>query len=208
MTEQEWLICTDPQEMLGALAGKASDRKLRLCAVACCRPFLGPSAHSYLVRYLETAERFAEGQANRDELQKANEQAAAVCNATIRLSTQTAEIGQAVVAATSTDAISAVRLTLHHLRRAFQPNHEYIELLPLQCELIRDLFGNPFRPSHPLPELPANVIALAQAVYDGQDNRLILADALEETALTEPASHFRKGWHPKGCAVLDLILGK
>jgi hypothetical protein len=37
MTEAEWVTSTDPAPMLQFLRGRASDRKLRLFAVACCR---------------------------------------------------------------------------------------------------------------------------------------------------------------------------
>ncbi|HUR53009.1 MAG TPA: hypothetical protein VMZ71_02680, partial [Gemmataceae bacterium] len=39
MMEQDWLAATDPRPMLDFLRGKASERKLRLFAVICCRHF-------------------------------------------------------------------------------------------------------------------------------------------------------------------------
>jgi hypothetical protein len=37
VTDAEWMACTDPQVMAHYLAGKASDRKVRLLALVCCR---------------------------------------------------------------------------------------------------------------------------------------------------------------------------
>ena len=37
MTEAEWLAATNPRPMVEAIRAKASERKLRLFAVACCR---------------------------------------------------------------------------------------------------------------------------------------------------------------------------
>src|SRR5438046_1539448 len=36
MTETEWWLCTNPQEMIPLLCGKGSRRKVRWFAMACC----------------------------------------------------------------------------------------------------------------------------------------------------------------------------
>ena len=68
MTTEEWDACRNAQRLLEALRGKASDRKLRLFACACCRgdrPFLRSACAR---RATEFAERFADGFANRQGL--------------------------------------------------------------------------------------------------------------------------------------------
>jgi hypothetical protein len=63
VTEAEWLNCTDPAPMLEFIRGRASERKFRLFAVACCRriwDFLPTDACRDAV---EVAERYADGQA-------------------------------------------------------------------------------------------------------------------------------------------------
>ena len=93
-----------------------------------------------------------------------------------------------------------------------------------QCHLLRDIFGNPFRPASLAPSVltwnDATVVRLAQATYDERhmpsgllDNvRLaVLADALEEAGCQdqEILSHCRSGGeHIRGCWVVDLLLGR
>ncbi len=83
-----------------------------------------------------------------------------------------------------------------------------------QANLVRDLFGNPFRPVTLDPmALTPTVEQFAESVYDDRSfERLpILADALEEAGCTDAAilGHCRgPGPHARGCWVLDLLLGK
>jgi hypothetical protein len=91
--------------------------------------------------------------------------------------------------------------------------------------IVRDIFGNPF---HPSPPLPASVLAwndgtvrrLAQAIYDVRDmpagtldaGRLgVLADALLDAGCEdeEVVQHLREpGAHVRGCWAVDAILGR
>ena len=87
--------------------------------------------------------------------------------------------------------------------------------LKCQSDLLRDIFGNPFRASTSPPAawLNMNVIGLAQAVYDERafDRMPILADALEDAGCTngEFLNHCRSDRdHVRGCWVVDLLLGK
>jgi hypothetical protein len=78
-----------------------------------------------------------------------------------------------------------------------------------QLTVLRHIIGNPFRPYPASASWPSTVVQLAESLYNGVDCRLLLSEALEEVGHVELAEHFSKEqWHPKGCWVMDMILGK
>jgi hypothetical protein len=81
--------------------------------------------------------------------------------------------------------------------------------------LIRDIFGNPFRPVALDPAwLTSDVVALARGVYAERafDRMPILADALQDAGCDceEVLNHCRDATaaHVRGCWALDLVSGK
>jgi hypothetical protein len=94
----------------------------------------------------------------------------------------------------------------------------YEEINHLHCQVIRDVFGNPFAR---LPHLDSGwlrwsdslIPKLARSCYEERtfDRLPILADALEDAGCTDAdmLAHLRgPGPHVRGCWALDLILGK
>ncbi|MFL5341777.1 MAG: hypothetical protein ACJ8F7_16655 [Gemmataceae bacterium] len=86
-----------------------------------------------------------------------------------------------------------------------------------QAQLVREVFGNPFRPVAIDPDWltwrDGTAVKLAQTIYDDKrfDIMPILADALHEAGCTndEILKHCTEpGEHVRGCWVVDLILGK
>jgi len=75
MTEAEWLACADPLPMIKFLRRQASDRKIRLFAVACCRRVWASLEHEELREAVLKAESFADGLVDRAEMLEANERA-------------------------------------------------------------------------------------------------------------------------------------
>jgi hypothetical protein len=84
----------------------------------------------------------------------------------------------------------------------------------MQSNLLRDIFGNPFRPVTLDPRwLSSTVLDLAHTLYDERvfDRMPILADALMDAGCDseEIINHCRgTGPHARGCWVVDLILRK
>jgi hypothetical protein len=90
----------------------------------------------------------------------------------------------------------------------------YEDALKEMSALVRDIFGNPFRPvTIDSACRSPNIAALARTIYEGRAFERIpeLADALEEAGCHDDdlLGHCRQpGPHARGCWGVDLILGK
>jgi hypothetical protein len=208
--EGAWLAEADPVPMLDLLGAGASPRKLRLFAVACCRALYPLLFDPRSQRAIEVAERHAEGLSGAVELAEAAE-AARVAHIDARHGKGGLPTAARAVHATCAPEAQSAALTwaaepfaAHALEaRRARPS--------LRALLLRDIFGNPFRPLPPRP-FPAHVVGLAQACYNAfpavSEQFLVLADAMEDLGEWLAAEHCREATHARGCHVLDWVLDK
>lgn len=222
MTEAEWLTSCEPKALLAFVAGRVSDRKLRLFAVACCRDVWHMLKDDCTRHAVEIGEAFADGKVSAEETHTVSlaawqwfwnadrettdgKNAAASC---ARAAFPTGQYEYSLMGRTETMRDN-LEIVLTNLAWGEHPRE--------QACLFREVIGNPFAK----PELDSRVLAcndgtvrrLAQSMYD--DRRFeampVLADALEDANCTETSvlEHCRThGGHVRGCWVVDLILGR
>ena len=218
MTEAEWLACQDPQRMLTFVVGKASDRKLRLFACACCRGVWG-LLHSRAKAAVRMAERFAEGNADEMDLLGASYNLELVFDHAAETGRESTPADRAAYAAAGEEPTYWAPHAARHAEQAAEPTGTGAG--PRQAALLRDVFGSP----HAIPIISQNwltpdVRGLARTLYRtgrspsgdlNGDLMAVLSDALEEAGCADERilSHLRSaGPHVRGCWVIDLILGK
>jgi hypothetical protein len=192
------------------LRAKKKKRKLALFGVACCRhiPRLCNEKPSTIA--IEVAERYADGMAKINEVRIANRNAGPPAGdyshfGRVALGRYLAE--HAVLANATCNAVLVSEYAL-------QAATDRVTERSRQCDLLRDIFGNPFqRVGVSKGWLTPTVKQLAEVIYDERSfNTLpILGDALEDAGCNDTAifEHCRQpGSHVRGCWVVDLILSK
>jgi hypothetical protein len=226
--ERTWLTCDSPTQMLEQLARRRSQRKLRLLAAACCRRVWHLLEDERLRAAVEASERFADGEITPAAFDRARA-AARKATQTSRQPSAERYVGAAVLTVVCrepsrlcwapNDLLIAVSRSAAWHRYQQGGKHPSDRAAAQRekgpfCDLIRCIFGNPFRPPalNPAWRTPA-VVALARTIYEERrfEELPVLADALEEVGCADEAflGHIRgPGPHVRGCHALDLILDR
>jgi hypothetical protein len=218
VTEAEWFACVVSQALLDFHGPKASQRKLRLFAAACCRTIWPLLTDRWCREAVEAVENFADGLADKHDFAVARETALEALRWAEKKPAGTAgrdcsiQAASAAHTATLEHPFDAARRCARHVALAAPDNAEL-----LQCRLLRDILGNPFRPVDLDPSWlrwqDRGLQRKARAIYDERrfEELPALGDALQQAGCTDAAvlAHCREpGEHVRGCWVVDLLLGK
>jgi hypothetical protein len=234
MNEAKWLGWTHPDVMVGHLIGhgfrqrfgRRRDRKLHLLACACCRYIWHLLTEERARKALEVCERYENQPIDRVALEAAGYATSAASSASKHYPGREAcrAVWGAVQVALGCSkwlgsVFIAARVALRARAKAAGCDVLRAELgfRRDQVHIIRDVFGNPFRPVTLEPIWlvwrDRTVCRLAQAIYDERRfaDLPILADALEDAGCdnADILDHCRRpGEHVRGCWVVDALLGK
>lgn len=215
MTEAEWLVSADPLPMHShvfgpyeRLSGEVYFCRKNLLLIAACFHRLEGLLPPHILRWSEHAELAADGFYEKMALHAEGEVA-------------DWEMQGILQAATTADARGRLRALIDAwmwtASRVWQQDESEVHMLAerkQQAELVRDLFGNPFRLcACDSSWSTSTVLALASGIYEEKafDRMPILADALQDAGCENDAilDHCRgPGTHVRGCWVLDLLLSR
>ncbi len=213
MTEAEWLDCTEAHTLLTFLETgcEPSGRKLRLFSVAYYRRMWNSMTKESHRKWVEANERLADGEISLEKWNSAR-WAAGQYQATMDIR-RYATLEEAFRDDALEEAWGLVRSDV-----GLEDTRE-------NASVLRDIFGNPFRPSPPLPPTvlrwsDGTVRRIAKGIYEDRKmpagtldtaRLAILADALIDGGCQDEdlIAHCRSsGPHVRGCWAVDLILGK
>jgi hypothetical protein len=226
MSELEWLTSRDPWRMLAFLEPRASDRKLRLFAVACCHRALSLGSSLAQRALVDTAEHCAEGSLGEDRFEELKENLWETFQSDSDQEEWTPSrylSGAAVHAKGGGSSKYAASFAARGL--AFlagkQDCPEWLAALDrehaAQCGLLREIFGSPFRPFRFRPAWVSNegraasVLASEIDATGRYEHMSRLADVLEWAGCHDQAvlDHCRAPeGHVRGCWVLDALFGR
>jgi hypothetical protein len=191
---------------------RKNNRKLRLFACACVDHIQNDETDDRFIRAVRVAERMADGYAVEVERRSALD---AVDSTFTELNPELlSRVEHTIVAARYALNGSALLSFAAANRAASSLGDGKSAEQFFQTSLIRDIFGNPFRPIVADPAwLTPTVVGIATSLYEDRafDRLPILADALEEAGCTNAdlLLHCRQpGEHVRGCWAVDLVLGK
>jgi hypothetical protein len=240
--EAAWLASTELRAMLNFLLGKSRERKFRLFACACCRRVDHLLSDEGSRRALELVEQFHDGLITKKTYDSGERMAFDAYNGLVREVAAAESISggmnadgvrllarmfaaQAVVGCYRRNYWDVARGCCGALRGHGTADVEVGESQgvgegiegaeqAVQVALLRDIFGNPFRPiTLNSSWLTSTVLALVEGIYSEKafDRMPILADALQDAGCDneDVLDHCRqREEHVRGCFVVDLLLGK
>jgi hypothetical protein len=210
--------------MLDWVAERPRDRKLRLFACACCRRVAPLLSSPDVAGALDVAEWFADGRTTADECRAASRRANDRYNRAPKGRANGTDVAVAWAAAVAEAGSFPAHYAAYAFQNACRLGGPWVDGQPLtepqrrerasQAALVRDIFGNPFRPVSFSPQWSTGTaVSLAEQMSEARDFSAmpILADALQDAGCDDAdiLDHCRgPGSHVRGCWVVDLVLGK
>lgn len=214
MTETDWLLATDPAHLLDMISEPPTDRKTRLWLCACSERALVGSSVEELHAAIPVVELFTDNAATSEELLEARRTIELwmieMCKS---LNLRADALGMALQE--EMVGLEQAGMQAKRILEGWQMNVPELDLLNesrAQCDLLREIFGNPVLPVAVDPDwLTQTVVSVARQMYESRDfsTMPILADALQDAGCENVAvlAHCRQpGVHVRGCWVIDMIL--